>query len=29
MSALRSANASKIQTGGGIQAGQVLLIPNS
>jgi N-acetylmuramoyl-L-alanine amidase len=29
MSALRSANASKIQTGGGIQAGQVLLIPSS
>ena len=29
MNALRSANASKIQTGGGIQAGQVLLIPNS
>jgi N-acetylmuramoyl-L-alanine amidase len=29
MSALRSANASKIQTGGGIQVGQVLLIPNS
>ena len=29
MNALRSANASKIQTGGGIQAGQVLLIPSS
>jgi N-acetylmuramoyl-L-alanine amidase len=29
MSALRSANASKIQTGGGIQVGQVLLIPSS
>lgn len=29
MSALRSANASKVQAGGGIQAGQVLLIPNS
>jgi N-acetylmuramoyl-L-alanine amidase len=28
-SALRSVNASKIQSGGGIQAGQVLLIPNS
>jgi N-acetylmuramoyl-L-alanine amidase len=29
MSALRSANGSKIQSGGGIQAGQVLLIPSS
>ena len=29
MSALRSANAARIQTGGGIQVGQVLLIPNS
>jgi len=29
MGALRSANASKIQTGGGIQVGQVLLIPSS
>jgi N-acetylmuramoyl-L-alanine amidase len=28
-SALRSVNASKIQSGGGIQVGQVLLIPNS
>jgi N-acetylmuramoyl-L-alanine amidase len=28
-SALRSVNSSKIATGGGIQAGQVLLIPNS
>jgi N-acetylmuramoyl-L-alanine amidase len=29
MSALRSANGGKIQSGGGIQAGQVLLIPSS
>jgi len=29
MNALRSVNASKIQTGGGIQVGQVLLIPSS
>ncbi len=29
MNSLRSVNASKIQTGGGIQAGQVLLIPSS
>ncbi|MGH8190879.1 MAG: N-acetylmuramoyl-L-alanine amidase [Rhodanobacteraceae bacterium] len=29
MRALRSANANKIQAGGGIQVGQVLLIPNS
>jgi N-acetylmuramoyl-L-alanine amidase len=29
MSALRSANASRIQSGGGIQTGQVLLIPSS
>jgi N-acetylmuramoyl-L-alanine amidase len=29
MSALRSVNSSKIQAGGGIQVGQVLLIPNS
>ncbi|HEX5960765.1 MAG TPA: N-acetylmuramoyl-L-alanine amidase [Rhodanobacteraceae bacterium] len=29
MGALRSVNADKIQTGGGIQAGQVLLIPSS
>lgn len=29
MGALRSANSSKIQTGGGIQVGQVLLIPSS
>lgn len=29
MTALRSVNATKIQTGGGIQVGQVLLIPNS
>ena len=29
MTALRSANSSKIQTGGGIQVGQVLLIPSS
>ncbi|MDE2271189.1 MAG: N-acetylmuramoyl-L-alanine amidase [Xanthomonadaceae bacterium] len=29
MSALRSVNSSKIQAGGGIQAGQVLMIPNT
>ncbi|HEX5488207.1 MAG TPA: N-acetylmuramoyl-L-alanine amidase [Rhodanobacteraceae bacterium] len=29
MSSLRSVNSSKIQSGGGIQAGQVLLIPSS
>jgi N-acetylmuramoyl-L-alanine amidase len=29
MNALRSVNANKVQTGGGIQVGQVLLIPNS
>lgn len=29
MSALRSLNPNKVQAGGGIQAGQVLLIPNS
>jgi N-acetylmuramoyl-L-alanine amidase len=29
MSSLRSANGGKIQSGGGIQVGQVLLIPNS
>jgi N-acetylmuramoyl-L-alanine amidase len=29
MSALRSVNSSKIQAGGGIQVGQVLLIPSS
>lgn len=29
MNALRSVNSAKIQTGGGIQVGQVLLIPNS
>ena len=29
MNALRSVNASKIESGGGIQVGQVLLIPNS
>ncbi|HEX7369546.1 MAG TPA: LysM peptidoglycan-binding domain-containing protein, partial [Rhodanobacteraceae bacterium] len=29
MSALRSVNSGKIQTGGGIQVGQVLLIPSS
>lgn len=29
MNSLRSVNSSKIQTGGGIQAGQVLLIPSS
>jgi N-acetylmuramoyl-L-alanine amidase len=29
MNALRSVNANKVQTGGGIQVGQVLLIPSS
>lgn len=29
MTALRSANARKVQAGGGVQVGQVLLIPNS